>query len=354
MTDINHARFCYNNWLDLSTLTASSSLSGYPSTNLVHSIRSKLWKAEGVFEISATNNKVYINSTTYTVAVGSYTVATLITAFNTATSQTLSRNSLGRFIITLGGAGTLDLATTTNAIWGALGYLGSANLAGTAFTADESRYNTGEWIKTDTGMAQLPTFAALIPAANTLFSAPTATIKLQGNNLDLWDSPPVDVTMEVSDEGAFCAPGDVQACRFWRIFIDDVTNSAITAAVGFIGDGVITTNTNVATGFTRSRDDQSVRLYSESGALYIDRRPKVLSLSSVNMQLLKDTDLDEMEQLFYDLGIETPFFLCIDPQKGVSPTLAKMTHYVAVKNAFQLQHVIRGYYNLSVELREYL
>jgi hypothetical protein len=354
MTSKINARFCANNWLDSASLSSSSALSGFPATNLVHPLRGKLWKAAGAFEVSATNGKVYIDGSTYTVPAGTYSVTTLITAFNTATGKTLSRNVLGRFVITSGGSCTLNLSNQTDAIWGVLGYLTTTDIVGTVFTADERRYSTGEWLKVDMGLPQRPDFAALTPEANAVFSARLASIRLQGNNLDTWATPPVDVAMTVSDAGAFVAPDDLQPCRFWRVLIDDPTNSAISCAVGYIGTSFTPTATNIATGFNRTRSDQSVPLYSEAGALYVDRRPKVMTLSSVEVQFLKDDELAEIEQLFYDLGIEKPFFLCIDPKQGVSQTIDQMTHYVAVTSPLSLRHVLRGYYNLSVELREVL
>jgi hypothetical protein len=354
MTSKINARFCANNWLDSASLSSSSFVSGFPATNLVHPLRGKLWKAAGAFEISASNGKVYIDGSTYTVPAGIYSVTTLITAFNTATGKTLSRNVLGRFVITSGGSCTLTLSNQTDAIWGVLGYLTTTNIVGTVFTADERRYSTGEWVKVDMGLSQRPDFAALIPEANAVFSARLASVRLQGNNLDTWAAPPVDVAMTVTDAGAFVAPDDLQPCRFWRVLIDDPTNIAISCAVGYIGTSFTPTATNIATGFNRTRSDQSVPLYSEAGALYVDRRPKVLALSSVEVQFLKDDELKEVEQLFYDLGIERPFFLCIDPKQGVSQTIDQMTHYVAVTSPLSLRHVLRGYYNLSVELREVL
>ena len=355
MTESGNARFCNNNYFDAATITASSALSDYPATNLVSTIRSRLWKPSGIFEISASNNKVYIDGSTLTIPVATYTLATLITAFGIATSQTLSRNALGRFVITSGVSCILNLSTTTNAIWDVLGYLGTSDLTDTEFTADERRYSTGEWIKVDMGIAQRADFAALIAAANTAFSAPTAVIKLQGNNLDEWAAPPVDLTMEVSSEGAFIAtPSTTQPCRFWRIFIKDRMNNAISVAVAHVGSAIVLTDTNIAVGFSRQREDQSQKMFSEAGQLYVDRRPKVMSLSSMAVQFLKEDELVEIEQLFYDLGNNVPFFLCVDPTKAVSSSLSQMTHYVAVTSDFSLQHVLNSYYNLSFSLREVL
>lgn len=348
-----HARFCYNNWLSSTSCQASSALSNFPSSNLYGTFRSKSWKAEGSFEISASNNKVYINSTTYTVPVGTYTVTTLITAFNTATSQTLSRNSLGRFVITLGSSGTLNLSSTTNAIWDTLGYLSTTDQTGTAFTADERRYNTGEWILVDNGVPQIPHFACLIPEAETVFSAPTATIRFQGNNTLNWTAPVYDQAMEVSSKGAFhCPDEDSVPCRYWRIFIDDVKNSAISVSKCYIGDSFIPQNTNISQGFSIGFEDPSIRLQSESGQLYMDRRTRQTVISSLQVQLAKDTDRYEIEQLLYDLGIGRPFFLVIDPKVQVSSAISDMTYYVYVDQSPNFQHVFRGYYNMSIQLRE--
>ena len=95
-------------------------------------------------------------------------------------------------------------------------------------------------------------------------------------------------------------------------------------------------------------------MFSEAGQLYVDRRPKVLSLSSLSVQFLKESELVEIEQLFYDLGTDVPFFLCIDPTTAVSTSMSQMTHYVAVTSSFSLQHVLNSYYNLSFSLREVL
>lgn len=350
-----NARFSFNNFIDSATLTASSSLSGYPASNLYSGIRSKVWKANGLFEISSSNNKVYINGSTFTLTAGSYTSATLITHFNSVTSTTLSRNSNGRFVITLGGSGTLNLATTTNAVWSTLGFLTSVDLTATVFTANERRYNTSEWLKVDIGQPQTPDFAALIPPANEVFSCVNATIKLQGNNVDVWTAPQVDETMTVSSSGAFVAPSStLEPCRYWRILINDVTNSTISAAVAWISTSVINTNTNIATGFTRSRADTTIRSVSEGGQVYSDRRPRVLSIQGASVQYLKGQELIDMEQLAYDLGTGRPFFIVIDPSLTVSTTLDQMTHYVEQDSDVQFAHVLNSYYNFSFSLREVL
>ena len=351
----NNARFSFNNYLDATTRTTSGDLSGYPASNLIDPIRSKLWKASNLFEIHSGNNKIYIDAATYTFTTGLRTFAQIASQFNSLTGGTLIRGDGDRITMSFGSSKTFKFSNQTNAMWSVLGYLGTTDETGTAKIADETRYNTGAWIKVDLGLPQDVNFAALLAESGQVFGSNTAEIRLQGNNLDLWtETLPVDLPFEVSGEGAFIAPNPAQPCRFWRIFINDPKNDDITAAVAYLGSSVIPQNTNISTGFTRSREDLSVRMFSEGGSMYIDRRPKVLSLTSLGVQFLKDDELIEMEQLFYDLGVEKPFFLCIDPGKNVSTNLSQMTHYVSVTSPLQLQHVLRGYYNLSVELREVL
>jgi hypothetical protein len=349
-----NARFAYNNYIDAATFQTTASKTGYPNTNLLSGIRSKLWKPENLFEVQEKNCKVYINGTEYTIPQGSYSSAALITAFNAISGigATLSQGDTG-FSISFATSKTLNLSNQTNAAWELFGFLSQADKTGLAIAADEYRANSGAWLKIDLGLPQFVDFAALLTTSGDAFLSNTATIRLQGNNLDLWnESLPVDLELDVSDEGAFFAGEVTQPCRFWRLLIEDKTNDDLQIAVAYIGSAVICTNTNVATGFTRSREDTSVKLVSENGTFYIDRRPKVLSLSSISVQLLRADELLEMEQLFYDLGIEKPFFLCIDPKKQVSTKLSQMTHYVSATNPLQLQHVLRDYYNLSIELRE--
>lgn len=351
-----NARFCFNNWLDSGSFTSTPAQSGYPTSNLYDPIRSKLWKASLTFEIPSTANKFYINGTTKTVPVGSYSKSSLTTAINALITgvATVGTTDAGKFYFDSLTASdiTLNISNQANSIWNILGYYGTSDRSGPIVYADEQRHSTGEWFKIDLGLPQIADFSAILPEANSVFKMRTSRIRLQGNNLDIWENPPVDLDYEVNDFGAFIAPNNAQPCRFWRIFIDDKKNPNVEAAVMYLGSAVIPTNTNISTGFTRIREDLSVKLVSESGAVYVDRRPKQLALSSVQIMYLKDDELEEMEQLFYDLGVEKPFFLCIDPRNNVSSKLSQMTHYVSVTSPLQLQHVLRGYYNLAVELRE--
>jgi len=352
----SRARFCYNNWLTTDGFTVSSAQANYPANNLVSQIRSKVWKPDSNFEITASNNMVYVDGSSFAVPAGEYTFSELVTAFATASgalSLTLARNGSGLITITKGGSVTYNLSTTTDAIWSTLGMISTTDVTGTVVTADERAYHTSEWIKIDMGMPQQCDFAALIPSNGEAFTiSSVAEVKLQANNVDIWTDPDYEDDFEIDNLGAFIVPDSVGPYRYWRIKIIDPTNSAISAAVAYIGDSYSPVSTNISTGLQRSSQDNSVTVYSESGALFADTRPKVLKITSLQIQFLKDDDLDDLEQLFYELGLSSGFFLCIDPLAQVSSSISRMTNYVRLDGPANFQHIIRGYYHTSFELKE--
>jgi len=352
----NKARFCYNNWLYSGSFSVSSSQSAYPSSNLVEQLRSPVWKPDGLFEITASNNVVYIAATSFTVPVGSYSFSTLATAFATASaglSLTLSREASGLIKITKSGSTTYKLSTTTNAIWNTLGFFSTTDVTAATVTADERAYHTSEWIKVDNGIAQVPDFAALIPENGSPFSiGSSGLIYLQANNVDVWDAPAYSELMQVDGVGAFIAPQDPGSYRYVRIKIVDPTNDSIEIAVAYIGSAYIPENTNISTGFQRVSTDFSVRQRSESGAQYIDSRPKITALNNTQTLLLKEDDLDDLEQLMYDLGAVGNFFIVLDPSTQVSTRLSKYTYYVNLDGPAQFQHVLNNYHNCSFQLVE--
>ncbi len=348
-----HTRFCFNNFFEDGTISVSSAQNAYPKENLYSPVKGRKWRSEGIFEITDQNNKVYINGSTFTLTNGSYIASQLITHFNSVTSQTLSRNSFGRFIITLGASGTLNLSNQTNAIWSTIGFLTTSDLTGTAFTADERRYNSGEWIQADLGVPQIVEFAALLPATETAFSMSNGTIKLQGNNVDVWTAPPVDLSFEVSSVGAFLVPSqEVQPCRYWRIFIDDVKNPMVEACVAYMGGSLFAVNTNLSVGFSRTFVDPSIKSYSESQQVYVERRTRYKTVTNCQVQYLKDSDRLNFENLFYELGQGRPFFVVIDPETQVSSSLKDLTYYCEVDGDPVFQHIISGYHSLQFNLRE--
>lgn len=358
-----------NNFLD-SVFTYSSQLSSFPATNAINKSRSKIWKPAGNFEITSTNNKIYINDgsdKTITLTSGSYTYATLAshiqTQLNASSSNwTCTYNNTTTFKFTIdrsSGTEVLRLSQTTNAAWDTLGFTGVSDTSSAPFVADEQRNHTSEWLQCDLGVPQLATFAAIISGIDELFTlSQTATVKLRANNIDLWTSPPVDITIPVGDASVMrMLEDDNEATyRYWRFEIIDKYNpngpEGFEFAYVYIGDYTTITLSNIAQGFTKELVDPSVQLQSENGALFFETRPRYLGISGCQIQLLSGSERKEIEQLFYELGVRDPFFVSIDPGVEVTEDLEELTRFVVMTSPPTLENIFRNYYNINFEMRE--
>jgi hypothetical protein len=144
--------------------------------------------------------------------------------------------------------------------------------------------------------------------------------------------------------------------RFWRFEIEDKKNylgpEGLEFSYVYIGDHETITMTNYATGFTKELSDPSNVLESENGALFFEKRPRFLTISGGEIQFLTGEERGKVEQLFYDLGVRESFIVSIDPGVEVTLELEELTKLCVLTRSPQLKHILRDYYNLSLELRE--
>lgn len=360
-------RFMNNNYIERS-FTYSSQLSSFPASNIYNNSRSKIWKPAGNFEITSTNNKIYINdgsNKTITLTSGSYLYSTLATHIQTQLNSLSSgwtviyTLSTGKFTISRSSSATLRITQTSNAAWDTIGFIGTSDLTALTFVADAQRNHTSEWIQCDLGVPQMATFVALLSGIDSIFTlSENATVKLRANNIDYWVSPPVDITIPVGDISCMTFFDDTVTAsyRYWRLEIIDRANyngaEGIELAYAYIGDHTTITNTNFTSGFNLSYTDPSNVLQSENGALFVDIKPRYLTVSSAGIQLLADDEYRDIQQLFYDLGVRNPFFISIDPDILVSGSLEEMTRFVIMSRTPTFDHIFRNYYNVSFEFRE--
>ena len=357
-------RFANNNFLE-TNLTYSSQLSSSFPASSVTSSRSRLWKTGGNFEVTSTTNKLYINDgtdKTITLTVASYTYSTLAahiqTQLNASSSNwTVTYNTTTCKFVIARSSGTkiLRLSVTTDTAWDMLGY--TQSLDQDVYTPDEARIHTSEWLKCDMQAGQEATFMALLGEVNSKFSLSTnAVVKFQANNLDDWSSPAINQTVAVEKGAVMAFTTSPSSYRYWRILITDRENplgpTGLTFSHAYIGDYTTVTNTNIASGFSKSFVDPSESQESEAGALYFEERPRYMTIESAQIQLITNTERDELEQLFFDLGVRTPFYVSIDPELQVSTSLYDMTRLMIMTAAPSFDHVFRGYWNINFSMRE--
>lgn len=362
-------RFMSNNFLETG-FTYSSQQSSFPASNATNKSRSKVWKPAGNFEITTLNNLIYINdgsNKTITLTVGNYTYATLATHIQTqlnasSSNWTVAYANTTTFKFTINrtsGTAVLRKSQTSNATWDTIGFTGTTDISTPPFVADEQRNHTSEWVKCDLGVPQQATFAGIISGIDEIFTlSATAVVKCQANNIDYWVTPPVDITVPIGDISAMNILDDENTAtyRYWRIEIIDRLNylgpEGLRLAYIYIGDHTTVTLTNIATGFTKELTDPSTLLQSENGALFVEIRPRYLTIQNASIQLLNGSERAALEQVLYDVGVRDPFFISIDPGVEVTENLEELTRFVIMTRSPTLEHVIRDYYNISLEMRE--
>lgn len=369
-------RFMDNNLAELSSgqITFSSALASFPGTNSTNNkFRSKVWVPSGYFDIT-TNNKIYINdgsdkTVTITASSVAYTTPELLatevqTQLNTVSSgwtfDYLRVSEKYKFRFAHASGHTLKFSNQTDAAWSILGFTATVDeVISTEREADEQRNHTSERVTFDLGYNQDITFFGLISPLDRLFPiSSTATIKLYGNNLNQWDSPPLTIDLERTDGGIFKFTDDITTgYRFWRFEYLDQKNplgpDGIQIGYIYLGD-YTTLERNYSSGFTKEFIDPSIVQESESGALYFDKKTKYATFKSLSIELINKDQRDTLEQLFFNLGKTTPFFVSLDPTQCISNDLYDLTKYVVFSEEPQFRHVVRDLTSMSFALREVL
>ncbi len=365
-------RLMCNNCADVSTdrLEYSSQKSGYPVTNcLSNQIRSKVWRPTGHFEITDSNNKIYINDgsdKTVTLTNGHYATAAALathvqTQLNASSSSWTCAYSSTTFKFTIGhtGSATLRFSQTSNDVWDTLGYIGTSDESGTSWVSDAQRNHTHEYITFDFGYNQRVKFIALISPKDIVFPfSDSATIKIQASNTENWDDPDIEEDLEFDEKGAFLFldPDEDTSYRYWRIYLEDKLNpdgpEIFKIGILYIGDYVSFPERPVAYGFNKGFDDPSIGSESESGVRYFDQKIQASFFRNIQIEHAERDDKDQVEEIFERYGIHTPFFVSIDPEKEYSDSLSETTKYVFFEDKPGQVHTTRDFYTLQFSFRE--
>lgn len=366
-------RFMANNSasLNVNAYSFSSEAVGFESINAFNSFRSSTWKMTGYFEIYATNNLLYINDgsdKTATVPVAGYkTAAALATAIQTALNAVSSlwavtydlAGASYTFTITRGGSATLRLSQTTNAIWSTIGITSITDSTGTTFLANEQRTHTNEFVTFDFGYISPVTFIGIISGVDVSFNvSSTATISLQGNNINDFASPAFSTSLTRTDSGVFqfnIATPSV-AHRYWRFNIVDyynaVTGPFIEIGSLYLGDFLTLSERNIEAGFSDTLNDPSLRSESEGGVLYFDKRTRYTSLSDVTLSYLLDSDKQIIKDVFRTVGTTEPFYISLDPELKINSDITEFTKFVIFNEAPSFIGLGAGYFSTKLSFRE--
>ena len=352
--------------LDAGRITYSSQVTSFPFSNSLNDFRSKVWNPAGNFEIISSNQKIYVEATSATISSGFYLPATLaseiqskLNAVDSGWTVTYSTTTF-KFTIVNSGSKTLALSSTTDAIWDTIGFTGTIDQIGLSFEADEQRNHTDEWVKLDYAVPFTGSCMGIISLLGEQFPlSSTATIKIQANNVDLWTSAPLDITVVKSSRGVFDFFDDLaegaRTYRWWRIQIIDKLNvlgpTGVRLSRLYIGDHSTTAN-NIASGFAKPIADPSSVQRSESGVAYFDEKIKYQSIRSATYQVIEQADRVYLEQLYQDFGKTKALWVSVDPDAAVSVDLSEFTYYGHFESDPTPQNLFRDKWTWQFNFRE--
>lgn len=356
-------RLFNDNYIDLdviSQLTFSSEQANFPLTNAFNlQRRSKVWRTNGYWDITASNNEIIFRETvavdlTATIAVDEYTDSTSLfaaikTALEAAGSSTYTVESDATTLkikITsdgAGGGGIFEVDWPNSSMASVLGFNTSEEDTGLlTYTADLLRIHTEEWIQFDFGISNLPQAFCLIGARNAPIKiSPSATIQLQGNETNNWSSPTADITLDYDDEVIFTANSDglfPEALRYARLRIIDNDNVFGFVEVGalFLGTFFEGTRGKVQFPFQGKYVDRSNTVTSEGGQTFSDIREKTEEFS-IDWFGLTISEKETIDSFFDDFGTSNPFFVEFDRDTesnlAFSSRVEKYVRYVKFQGA---------------------
>lgn len=361
MTTCSGVRIFWENYIDLDYLAStavSSEKAAFPVTNAYNAQRrSKVWRSDGYFNVTSSNNGIIFCETTgvnltASITVGEYTSLTaMCTAIKTALeavgdSTYTVTNALAdgyKFKIVsngAGGTGKFELILTNVGFTSAsmLGFATTSDLTSATLTrtADYLRINTSEWIELDLGIATNPSSFALIgPRNEPLKFSPNATIKLQANHTDTWTTPTWTTTLTYNDFALFITSDAGLAdddYRFWRILIEDQNpNGFVEVGAFMLGEFFNPVRGRVQFPLDISQEDRTTVVYSEGGQSYSDIKPKTASYS-IKWFGLQKADIEYIEDQWARYGKGVPFFAAIDSTETFTTDAERRVIFCSFQN----------------------
>jgi hypothetical protein len=316
-------------------ISASSSDSNFPVSNLSDYMRAKSWRSSGNFTIDSTNNKIDFQKVnagsvlTGTIAAGSYSPTTLAAAIKAAleaadgvNTYTISYSSLtGLWTISTNGSFLSLLinsgSNTATSIGPVIGFTNYQDYTGaTSYTGPQIAIHTEEWVLIDLKNPQnIDSFVmAFDPTSGIPFSE-NAVITLQAHPTTDWANAEVNQTLTISDTydslSYFFTTNKYY--RYWRIKIVDPSNPNLYVQISKVGLALATQLSRLPSqGFTFDLTDQTAVDRNAYGSEYSDIYPekKALNLSYAGMSY---SDIQLLDSIYRRLGIIVPMFICLDP-----------------------------------------
>jgi len=377
-------RIFKDNFVDDDILAArdqSSEQSVFPASNVIRGIRrSKVWRSDGFFNITSSNDTIVFRETVATDLTGTIVNAEYQSraAFYVAVKSAMegAAGAGSTYTIEIDST-TLKTKLTSNGSGGGgifepqwqtgdsdladlLGFDSSAADTGSlTYTADTLSIHQEEFLEYDFGVPDNPTGVILTgPRNGSIKISPGATIKLLGNDTGNFTSPQESVTLTYNDSHIISTSSTglfSTARRFARIQIIDIDNAQGFVELGavFLGDFFSPTRGAIQFGFTDAHIDRSSIVVSEGGQVFSDDRPRSETFQT-SWFGLTISEKETIQDFFEDVGISIPFFIQFESENAISSSVNFYTRYVKFASAISFAAESPGNYSASMTFREEL
>jgi len=369
-----------NNYADpelYANLFYSSQQTNFPASNMLAKVRrSKVWRSNGYWNVTASNNTLVFrdisggSNITATIAVGEYTTTTsFMTAVDTAleavgaANYTITQNSNLKFVITsdLSGGAThfeLKFDDAGNTCESLLGFSNVHYTGASSYTSDFLRINTNERITFDLGLpTNISDFALTGFRNRALKLSPTGIYRIEGNTTSNFSSPEFSQTLTYnsnnlvafSDAGLHTGP-----LRYWSVYLED-QNPLGFLEIGsiFMGDSYSPTRGKAQFPFKTKFIDRSSTIFSEGGQSFTELQQLPQDFS-VEWKALTSSEAEELSSIFEVYGVGVPLFVAFDSESAFSSSENYFLRYVKFADEPVFDLISPNNFSCSMSFREEL
>ena len=205
----------------------------------------------------------------------------------------------------------------------------------------------------DLGSAQTVEHMFLIGSA--LEGLNFTSITLEANTSDSWGAPAYSSGAITSfPENLLYLATGTQSYRYWRVVITNGAGGATFTGFSnlFLGEALSLTNNNIDTSWSLSqneRADVSTGLY---GQRFITTYNKQNEFKGLSFQLLTKDELDTVEAMFENRGVDKPIFFMLDSSEGLINTKEKLAGYFWIDGRPDTVHEVYGLFAQEFSLTQ--
>ena len=364
----------FENYLDnANDVSTSSENSTFPATNITGDRRVKVWRSNGYYNVTSSNNEILFNEggsdVTATITAAEYTSGSSFLSAVESAMEAASPNTRNYTVSYDATTGKIRIAVTSGTFevkWGSssaadmLGFDPTDDSGASAYIADALRLHTNEFVLVDLGIASIPyAFIAINQRNESIPLSPNATLTIEGNSTNTFSTTQFSQTLTYdnsaiaySNLSGFAAVG----YRYWRFNVVDRDNGNGYVSISklFLGDVFNPSRGAMQFGARFSHIDDSITSFAIGGQSFSEIRSQSESFG-IRYFGLTNAEKEQLETVFREKGTHTKFFMVIDnTAEAMTTDNEYYIRYVKFASPPTFSIVSPGNWGCDITLREQL